>query len=169
MSNLIPNENTWVGFLAGDGTDEFGIPVANGVVGAVTAADIAAAVDLTDYLISLNASASGNTVPTPRLRTLFETSIPGTSSATFTADFYRDDDNDLAWDTLPRGRKGSFLVSRFGGTGANKRPIATESVEVWPVQISSRAGGALQSGTAQMFTSTCAVPVEPDEDVVVGA
>lgn len=165
MSNLIPNENSWVGFVAAtvakpDGLTNYKTP---------TSAEVAAAIDLTDFIVTINASASGNPVPTPRLKSLFETTIPGTSSATFTADMYRDDQDDLAWDTLYRGRRGVFLISRFGGTGPARRPAATQKLEVWPVQIISRAGAALQSGSAQMFTLTASVPKEPAEDAVVAA
>ena len=160
MSNVIPNEETWVGFLPG----------ANAVVDvhAPTAANIAAAVDLTDFLVSLNAGSTGNTVPTPRLKRKFETSIDGTTSASFSADFYRDDENDLAWDTLARGTKGFFLCSPFGGTGAENAPAAGDKVEVWPVSITARTKGALSSNTVQTFTVTASVPEEPDEDAVVG-
>lgn len=165
MSNLIPNENTFIGFIAADTGKPFGTTV----TGAPTLAEIAAAVDLTDFLVSLNASAQGNTVPTPRLKSLFETSVPGTSSATFTADMYRDDEADTAWDLLPRGTKGTFIVQRFGGTGTGGRPVATQVTEVWPVIVVSRAGSALQSGSAQTFTLTGSVPIEPDEAYVVPA
>src|SRR5262245_48947382 len=128
MARIIPNENTWIGFVAG-GT------VANQ---APTVAQIAAAVDLTGFCISLNASSRGNTVPTPSFDSLFETSTAGTSAATFDADFYRDDDLDTAWETLPRGTPGTFIISRFGGTGADNLPVADDNVEVWPVMVTSR-------------------------------
>lgn len=165
MSNLIPNENVYVGFLAGATGKPFGTtaPVAP------TLAEIAASIDLTDYLITLNASATGNTVPTPRLKSLFETSVPGTAAAQFTAEMYRDDEDDLGWDTVPRGTKGTFLIKRFGGTGTNLKPVAAQTVESWPVIVTSRAAGALASGTAQTFMLTCSVPKEPDEDAVVAA
>ena len=156
---LIPNEKTWVGFATT-------VP-AN--LGAPTAAQLTAAIELTEPLISLTASSQGNTVPTPSLRRLFETSINGTSSASFTADFYRDDDaaKDIAWTTLPRGTDGVFYISRFGGTGTGRKPIAGDEIEVWPVSVTSRSSAALTSNTAQMFTVTCSVPDEPDEDAVV--
>src|SRR5690242_3755201 len=99
MARIIPNENTWVGFAT---------TVAS--VNAPTAANITAAVDLTHYLISINASSQGNTVPTPALDSLFETTIAGTTQASFSADFYRDDEDDLAWDTLPRATNGYFII-----------------------------------------------------------
>ena len=109
MARIIPNENTWIGFAT---------TVAS--IAAPTAAEIAAAEDLTGFCISLNASSRGNTIPTPSFDSLFETTASGTSAATFDADFYRDDavSGDTAWVTLPRGTRGFFIVSRFGGSGA---------------------------------------------------
>jgi hypothetical protein len=154
MSRLIPNENTWLGFAA---------TVAS--ISAPTAANITASVNLTPFLISLNASSRGNTVPTPSLDTLFETSIPGTVQASFDADFYRDDDNDLAWDTLPRATEGYFIISRLKA-GA---PIAADVVEVWPVMVVSRTMANSTSNTALTFTLSCSVPQEPNEEAVVAA
>jgi hypothetical protein len=165
MSNLIPNENTWVGFVPATLTKPDGVAS----ISAPKIAEVTAAEDITDFLVSLNASSTGNTVPTPRLKSLFETSVNGTSTATFTADLYRDDEDDLAWDLFPRGVRGAVLIKRFGGSGPENSPVVGETVEVWPVRVSSRAPGALQSGTAQMFTLTCSVPKEPDEDAVVVA
>lgn len=158
MSRIIPNENSWIAYAAA---------IAN--IHAPTVAELAAGIDLTDYIVTINASTTGNTVPTPSLKTLFETSVPGTAAAQFTTDMYRDDEDDLGWLTLPRDTKGFFLISRFGGTGPANRPVVTQKVEVWPIHVSSRAGGALSSNTAQTFTVTCSVPAEPDEDAIVAA
>lgn len=158
MTRLIPNENTWVGFS----------PTLT-LSSAPTATNIAAAVKLTPYLISLNASSRGNTVPTPSLDTLFETSISGTVQASFDADFYRDDDDDLAWETLPRATKGTFIISRFGGTGADNLPIATDEVELWPAIVTSRTMANMASNTVMTFTVSCSVPQEPLENATVAS
>ena len=158
MTRLIPNENTWVGFAT---------TVAS--VSAPTAANITAAEDLTGFVISLNASSRGNTVPTPSFDSLFETSTAGTNAATFDADFYRDDDDDTAWETLPRQTEGYFIISRFGGAGANNMPIAADIVEVWPVMVTSRTMANMSNNTVLTFTVSCAVIAEPDEDAVVAA
>lgn len=162
MSTLIPNENSWVGFSED-------MPAAATLV--PTAAEVAAATELTEFLISLNASSSGNTVPTPKLSTLFEPSIPGTSTAQFTAEMYRDSvkANDTAWNLLKRNVSGVFYISRFGGTGANRLPIATNEVEVWPVRVTSQANSAMSSNTAMTFTLTCSIPQEPNEEAVITA
>lgn len=156
MTKVIPNANTWVGFAT---------TVAN--IQSPTTTEITNSVNLTPLLISITASSTGNTVPTPTLDTLFETNIPGTSAADFSADFYRDDASDTAWTTLPRGTKGFFIISRFGGTGVNKRPVSGQKVEVWPVQVTARSAGAMTSNTAQTFTSMCSVPIEPAESATV--
>lgn len=165
MAQIIPNEETWIGFLPGTLTHKFG--VAN--VSAPKAAEISAAIDVTDFVIQLNASTTGNTVPVPRLKRLFEPSIDGTSTGAFSGDFYRDDEDDAAYAALPRRTKGCFFIKRFGGTGTDLAPAVGEDVEVWPVSVTSRAPNNLASGTAQMFTLTCSVPEEPDEEAVVVA
>lgn len=152
MGRFIPNENTFVGF---------GVAL-TGTVDAPKLADVNAAIDLTDLTMSLNASAQGNSVPTPSFAHLFETSIIGTSQATFTADFYRDDEDDLAWDTLPRGTKGFFHISRYGG-----KPLVGDPEEVWPVSVLSRAMANMANNTVESFTVTCSVPKVPGEDSVV--
>lgn len=159
MARIIPNENTWIGFATTVASTSL-VP---------TEAEVAAAVDLTGFTISLNASSRGNTVPTPSFDTLFETTASGTSAATFDADFYRDDDTDTAWTTLPRGTDGFFIISRFGGTGAANLPESGDVVEVWPVSVTSRTMANMSSNTVLTFTASCAVTKEPNEAATVAA
>lgn len=157
MARIIPNENTWVGFTTT-------VADANLVP---TTTEINAATDLTPFLMSLNASSRGNTVPTPSFDSLFETSVAGTSAATFDADFYRDDTTDTAWTTLPRGTQGYFIISRFGGGGADQKPVASDVVEVWPVEVISRTMANMSNNTVLSFTVSCAVNVEPNEAATI--
>lgn len=161
MSTLIPNENCWIGFSTT-------MPSSLTTL-APTAAQISGATELTDFIISLTANAQGNSVPTPKLKSMFETSIPGTSTATFTAEMYRDSvtANDTAWNMLARNTAGIFYISRFGGTGAGLKPILADKVESWPVRVISRTPSPMSSNTAQTFTLTCSVPIEPAEGVAV--
>lgn len=159
MGRVIPNENSWIGFSE----------TRPASLTAPTVAEINGATDLTCLISSINASAQGNTVPTPSLCSLFETTVPGTSQATFTADLYRDDLDDAGWELLARNEKGYFYISRFGGTGANHKPVSGQPVEVWPVHVTSRTAGPLASNTPQTFTVTCAVNEEPAEDATVAA
>lgn len=158
MSTLIPNENCWIGF--GDV-----MPASATLV--PTGAELTAAVDLTEYIISITASAQGNTVPIPSLSSMFERSIPGTSTATFTAEMYRDsiEVDDVAWAALARGTKGVFYIARFKAG----KPVATDTIEVWPVNVSSRVASAMSSNTAQTFSLTCSVPEIPNEAALIAA
>lgn len=154
---VIPNESSWIGFTTKRPVDP----------SKPTEAELKAATNITSYIISLTAQSQGNTVPTPNIDSLFETSVPGTSQATFTADMYRDDDGDDAWNLLTRGEVGYFLISRFSGTGTDNMPVQGESCEVWPVRITSRTASAMASNTAQTFTCTASVPEEPFENAAV--
>jgi hypothetical protein len=158
MARLIPNENTQVHFCLA--VDDIASP---------TVAEIEDGQDLTDFLVTLDASTSGNTVPTPSFASLFETSISGTVTSTFTAEFYRDDEEDTAWETLPRATDGYFVVSRFGYTGEDGAPEEDDPVEVWPVRITTRSATALQNNEVQRFGIEAAIPREPAEDATVGA
>jgi hypothetical protein len=159
MSRIIPNEQSWIGFTTTRPAD----------LAAPTVAELAAATDITDFVISINAQTQGNTVPTPNIKRKFETNIPGTVQATFTADMYRDDEADDAWGMFPRDAEGYVLISRFGGTGVDNIPEAGQELEVWPIAVTSRAASNLASNTAQTFTLTCSVPEEPEEEAVVAA
>lgn len=128
-------------------------------------ADIDQCVELTKFATSLNASSQGNNVPTPDLKRLFETSILGTSQATFTGDFYRDDQVDSAWILLPRGTDGYMIISRFGGIP----DTIGKHCEVWPIRVTSRSMANMTNNTVETFTLTCAVPAEPNEDAIVVA
>lgn len=160
MGRVIPNEETYVCFIAED--DGIASPTL-----APSAAEVAGGVDLTPFLMSLNASSQGNQVPTPSFDSLFETSIAGTSQASFSGDFYRDDDDDAAWEALIRGTKGFIVVSRFGGQGADQLPIAGDIVEVWPIEVISRTAANMQNNAVQTFTVTAAVNIEPNENATV--
>lgn len=164
MARIIPNETTWIGF---DTT----MP-AN--MAAPTDLEIAAADDITCFVVNINASVQGNTVPVPELCSKFERSVGGTVQASFSGDFYRDDtaNGDTAWELLSRGTKGVFYISRFkvGLTpGDDPTPVAGDVIEVWPVEITSRTAGALSSNTVQTFTVNAAVNIEPTEDATVAA
>jgi hypothetical protein len=151
MARIIPNANTWIGFTT----------TLTGTTAAPKIADITGSVNLTPYVISLNASAQGNTVPTP---------IIGTSQATFTGDFYRDSATDTAWTTLARSTTGYFIISRFGGGGSNKEPnVATNKCEVWPVTVTSRAMTNMANNAVMTFTVNCAVNTQPAENAATVA
>lgn len=157
MARLIPNENTQVHFV---------VTIADAALNP-SVTEVTGGVDLTDEIVTMDASTSGNTVPTPTFASLFETSISGTVTATLTAEFYRDDTTDTAWDALPRGTNGYLVVSRFGYTGGT--PTSGDAVEVWPVRITSRSNMALTNNEVMRFGIEAAIPEVPNEDAALTA
>jgi len=161
MAKIIPNQNTWIGFTT---------TLSNTTTLVPTDLEVSNATDVTPFVVSLNAASQGNVVPTPSLDRLFETSIQGTSQASFSGDFYRDDTTDTAWELWERGDKGYFIVSRYGGSGtANAPDTAGDVCEVWPVFVVSKTMANMANNTVETFTLTCAVPQEPNEAAVVVA
>lgn len=153
MARLIPNENTQVHFVATIADSDL----------EPTVAEITGGTDLTGFITTLDASSTGNEVPTPTFASLFETSISGTVSASFSAEFYRDDTTDTAWDTLPRGTNGYFVIARFGYSGTAGAPAAGDEVEVWPIRITSRSAMSLTNNEVQRFGIQAGVPNVPNE------
>ena len=153
MARFIPNAQSWVAFS----------PTLTGTVAAPKLADCTGATNLTAYCTGLNASFSGNAVPTPAFDNLFETSIIGTNQATFTADFYRDTTADTAWTTLPLSTSGYFFIARFGG------PVTAigRNIEVWPVAVLSRTMANMANNTVVTFTVTCSNPIAPNDNATV--
>lgn len=162
MAKIIPNQNTWIGFVSTLGNTTTLVP---------TDLEVSNATNVTPLVISLNAASQGNVIPTPSLDSLFETSIPGTSQASFSGDFYRDDTNDVAWDLWERGDSGYFIVSRYGGSNVTdySPDTAGDVCEVWPVFIVSKTMANMANNTVETFTLTCSVPQEPNEAAVVVA
>lgn len=151
MARVIANNKTKVYFG----------PVANVQAGA-TRAEINGATDLTGFLTSFDNSVDGNEVDTPNFEDEFESSIPGTYSASVSAEFYRDDEADTAWTTLARNTSGAFIIQRFGD-------VAGSPQEVYPVRITSRSPVALANNESQRFTIDAAVFEPPNEDDTVPA
>lgn len=159
IARLIPNENTEVYFT---------LTIADADLNPTVAEINTDGVRLTDFLVTLDASTTGNTVPTPTFASLFETSISGTVTASFTAEFYRDDTTDTAWDTLPRGTNGYIIVARFGFGGAtNDEAASGDECEVWPVRLTARSAMALTNNEVQRFGIEAAIPEVPNEAAIV--
>jgi hypothetical protein len=176
MSRLVPNERSFIAWS----------PTRPADFNAPTSTEIGNAIDLTCECISLTATAQGNAVPIPELCSLWEKSVPGTASAQFSADFYRDDEEqlgteqapqggDIAYRLLQLGADGVFYVSRFlardtaGDLPGSTIPAAGDPVEVWPVTITSTADGPLSSSTPLSFSITAAVPERPVYRAIVAA
>lgn len=160
--NFIPNQWCWFGFIPGTAAWEN--------MEEVTMDEVTEAIELTSFMVSLNASSQGNTVPNPALDSLWEGTIRGTSQGQYSMDMKRKDvkEDDIAWNTFPRGTVGTMLICRYGVPKGEKPKVGSD-IEKWPIDVSSRTASAVTSNTLQTFTVTAGVPFEPNEGTEVVA
>jgi hypothetical protein len=136
---------------------------------APTVAEINAGVDLTPWLTrdGLDTPQGGSTVDVAGASSRYNATQSGSYGGDpISATFFRDTvaGSDTAWATLPRGTAGYFVIGRFGLT-----PAAGERVEVWEINVISRAMVAIADNEAQRFVASMAVPSEPNDAAVVAA
>jgi len=123
---------------------------------APTETELTAGEDITGFIMSLSTPDEGNPVADVDPTTTWDGTIEGTRSGNITGMFSRDKatDADTAWDTLPYGTAGYFVIRRFGD-GAM---AADDIVDVWPIRVSGRSPIDYGRNTKDAFNSTIAVP-----------
>ena len=146
----------------------FAATVAN--ASAPTVAELAAAIDLTPFLLEWNFPESGNTIDTSDMSSSFNKQDIGTyggDTATLTA--HRDDvtADDDAWAALPRETRGFFVERLFGG--ADTAFAAGQKVSVYRGAVISRAMQPRTRNTTLQFVANIAVTAEPAHGVTVAA
>lgn len=150
-----------------------GITRQNVIDGEVTLAQLTAAVNLTDWLLrdGLNTPLDGNTIDVAGAANRYNATDAGTyGGQPITTSWFRDSDEaqDDAWDTLPRGTRGVFVIARFGHVGESLEPLeAGDRVELWPFVVISRNHMGIEQDAPYRFTTSCAVPYPPNDDAVV--
>lgn len=148
--------------------------IASATLAAVTIAEITAGTNLTPWLSRDGISergAEGATVDVADATSMWDKTAAGTSGAGLELTFFRDSlaADDDAWTALPQGTSGYFVIAPFGFTGTAGAPAATDRIEVWPFEVSSRRNLAIAANEAQKFTVSCAIPNEPNVAAAVTA
>lgn len=134
-------------------------------VAAPTVANIAAGTELTPFLPTsgVGITWTQNNASLPMLDESFTVEVVGTESAAIQLTFVRDDTSDDAWELFDRGTNGYLLVSRFGD------PVASDVVEVYPVQSHRPVPLAPAENEFQQAMVTLAVSDTPELNAVVAA
>ena len=161
MARLIEEGNLKVHFLTA---------VAD--ITAPTEGEIEAGVHLTPFLVrgSLNRPAGGQTAGAADVDSAYNKTQAGTFGGDMTAQFYRDDAADTAWDALARLETGFIVVAPYGYDGTTlSDPDGGEAVEVYPVEVADRSPNAAAENETQKFTVTLAVTDAPEQDATVAA
>jgi len=144
-------------------------------VAAPTIGEIGAGTEVTPFLTpaGLDTPEEGNDADVSSIASAHDLSVPATISGQPSGEFYRDDGTgsttDDAWDAMARGTSTNIVISRFGGSGASNAIATGDTVEVWPVRVSSRSNNRLIRGEALRFVAQFAKSVAPTLTATVAA
>ena len=164
MARLTPDENSKIHIVDSIGT-----------ISAPTIGEINAGTEVTEFLTpaGFDTPEEGNDADTSSIASAHDTSVPATVSGQPSGEFYRDDGtgstSDDAWDAMARLTTTNIVISRFGGSGTDNAIIAADTVEVWPVRVSSRSAGRIVRGEALRFVAQFAKSVAPTLTATVAA
>lgn len=139
---------------------------------APTLVEIAAGVDLTPYMRSLDTPLQGSTTDAATADSKFNATVAGNyGGQDLTGEFVRhlDTGDDEAWTTLARGTGGYILRADAGGSGAEGALAATDVVSLYEIDVHTRNPAAYGRGVLSTFTMAAGVPSEPVEDVALVA
>jgi hypothetical protein len=138
---------------------------------APTIVEITAGTETTPFLTpaGIDTPEEGTDADISNLSSARDQSIPATIGGELTAEYYRDDQSDDAWDNQARLTITNVVLSRFGGGGADNAIIATDVVEVYPVRISQRSPSRAVRGEAMRFVVNYALSGDPELTATVAA
>ena len=138
---------------------------------APTIAEVEAGTDLSGFLVpSLSTPGGGQVIQSPDVGSSFTKTGAGTHGGQpYTAEFYRDDTADTAWDALPPGTTGFFVVARMGGSDTGDALQATDLVDVYAIEVADRSPTDVGENEHQRFVVTAAVTDDPNEQVAIAA
>lgn len=135
---------------------------------APTLAELQAGVDITGFIVEFETPDQGTTVDTPDPTSKWDKTISGTRGGSITGQFYRDDEagESVAWDTLPHGADGFFVVRDGQGAGDI---AADDVVSVFPMDTTTRQRSPYRRNNRVVFDHGAGVPDTPSYDVTVPA
>ena len=139
---------------------------------APTVAEITAGTDLTPFLTrdGLDTPQGAETIDVSDASSRQNKSAPGTYGGdVITLKCHRDSVNadDDAWTTLVRGTEGYIVVRRFGGSSV--AVAASQKVEVYPGEVSTRQPDPIAANEDQKFTTQFAVNGAINDSATVAA
>lgn len=137
---------------------------------APTLAEVTAGTRVTGFLRAMSTPLEGSIVDTPDVSSRFNKTVSGTyGGQEASMEFYRDDtqENDTAWNLLPRGTTIYAIIARRGGTGTNGIIDTGDYVDVWELEVVTRNPADYSRNEPTGFMCSFAVPEEPVEDVQV--
>ncbi len=132
---------------------------------APTVANITAATRIPN-ITNYDTPSSEAEVDVSDIDSMYDTSVVGTTKAgPITLTMKRDDTTETnTWDLFDTPREPGFLIKSKDGA-----PVATDKVEVYPVQVGQRRPEGYSRNTAQKFMVSFYVTAEPNLSATVAA
>jgi hypothetical protein len=143
-------------------------------IAAPTVAEINAGVDLTVKLRrdGVSTPLDGKAADNSDISSPYDKTVAATfGGAPISLKLKRDPSAETIWTTLTppsgsaAGASGFVVIRRFGGSAVAF--ASTQKVEVWPVQVLSRAMDNTTADNIQTYTAMLAVPSAPNQDAVI--
>lgn len=134
---------------------------------APTSTEITAGTDLTTYITKdgVNPGTTNNRIDTAGIDSAFDSQIHGSWGAEMQLTCMRDDTTDTAWTTLQRGTQGFIVIGYNSPAGI----VATEEVEVWPVEFGTPLMQPSAANTMERFIADAAIAEPPTLDAIAAA
>ena len=150
-----------------EGTMEVYYVAAVSVPAAPTSTELNLGVDLTAFAVGdLDMPFEGSTAEAADLSSRFNKTAPGDYGGQAGSSTWHKDSvlgNDTAWTTLPRDTVGFLAVAVRGLATPGTWAIA-DTVDLWPIQVLSRALAGQARNTTTRFVTQMAITDEPTED-----
>lgn len=137
-----------------------------------TLTEISGGTDLTAFLRSIDTPLEGNLVDAATADSAFNSTVRGTyGGQPVAAEFTRDSNpygtGDTAWNLLPFGTTGFFVVARRGGSGTDGALQHGNKVDVFPIDVTARNPAPYGRNELSRFMVQAGVPTPPTFDAVV--
>lgn len=159
-------------FASADGRPRIHVgsgPIAD--MSAPTAAEIGGLTDLSAFLTKdgFSTGESGNRAPASGAAEKYNLDVSGSINLQVAMTFFRDDENDTAWDAFDRGDEVYVVFSRQGGSGGEGAITDGDQVEVYFGEILDKSNNDIAENTTSRFTTNLSTGAVPEMDAVVSS
>lgn len=132
--------------------------------------ELATLTDLSAFLTKdgFSTGETGNRAPASGAAEQYNLDVAGSVNLSVAMTFFRDDENDEAWETFERGDFVYVVFFRKGGTGPDGDPVEGDDCEVYYGQVLDKSNADIAENTVSRFTTNISTAAAPEMDAVFG-